>query len=54
MVARAPPPGGSTIVSGRVTIQRKPIVQAATPHSPVQTSSDGRKENAACMRSRKK
>jgi hypothetical protein len=39
---------------GRETIHRNPAVQAAAPHRPVQSSSEGRNENAACMRKRKK
>ena len=54
MTARSPPPVWSTMVSGRVAIQRKPSVQAPAPHSPVQTSRRGRNENAACMSSTKK
>ena len=42
------------MVSGRLTIQRKPTVQAAATLSPVHTRSRGRNEKAACMSKTKK
>src|SRR5262249_17359203 len=45
---------GRMMVAGRVAIQRKPSVQAATPLNPVHRSSRGRNEKAACMRRTKK
>jgi hypothetical protein len=54
MLARPTLPGGSSRVSGRLAIQRKPMVQAAATLSPVHTRSRGRNENAACIRRTKK